>query len=332
MATIRDVSKEAGVSRTTVTRVLSEPDKVAKKTRDKVMAAVEKLQYRPNMLSQTFRNKRTNLIVVLVPNIANPLFSTIVTGVEQAAQAKGYKLLLGNTQNSAELEASYIQFVETQLADGVLQLSSAGLSASKLAAPHIRAVNVAGVDDDSIPSVMIDNVKAAETVVQHFIDLGHKHIGLVTGPIANANTKARLNGYKNTLAAADIILDQSLIKHGTFRAESGRDAALELMKNKGTRPTAVFCMNDEMATGFIKGCHELSLSVPGDVSVAGFDNISMAQYLTPSLTTISQPGHQMGHQAFELLLRLIETPTETPSSITLPFEFIQRQSTSALKS
>lgn len=330
MATIRDVSKEAGVSRTTVTRVLSEPKKVKEHTRKKVLEAIEKLQYRPNMLSQTFRNKRTNLIVVLVPNIANPLFAKIVSGIEKTAHTRGYKLLLGNTQNSEELESDYIRLVETQLADGVLQLSSAGVCSDLLASPHIKAISVAGVHADGIPCVMIDNVKAAETVIEHLAEKGHRRIGLVTGPRANANTTARLKGYMNGLQKANIPYDPTLVIDGTFRSQSGLQAAHSFIQMGNARPTAVFCMNDEMAIGFTQGCEEAGLHIPDDMSVVGFDNLDMTEYWKPGLTTVSQPAQLMGEKGFELLCQLLENPDAELDNVTLPFDFIIRNSTKAI--
>ena len=164
MATIRDVAKEAGVSRATVTRVLQSPNLVASNTREKVQAAIKKLDYRPNMLSQTFRNKRSNTLVVMTPNNANPLFAKIVSGIEAVAQEHGYNLLLGDTHNSPKLEDRYIGLVETQLADGVIQLGCYQNSASRLYNPQLKAVGIAGipsVEHPEFPMVHIDGITAS---------------------------------------------------------------------------------------------------------------------------------------------------------------------------
>jgi LacI family repressor for deo operon, udp, cdd, tsx, nupC, and nupG len=331
MATIRDVSKEAGVSRATVTRTLQSPEKVAEKTRVKVEAAVKKLGYRPNMLSQTFRNKRTQTIVVLVPNIANPLFAKIVSGIEKTAQTRGYNLLLGDTHNSPKREENYIRMVETQLADGVLQLSSYSPGEPALPRAHVKAVSIAGVDATALPTIRIDNTAAAKKLTQYLVDAGHRRIGLLSGPSDNDNSKLRFKGHMQALAASGIEYDATLTCEGTFRMESGRQAARYFSEMKQGRPTAIFSMNDEMALGLIAGLRTSGLNVPGDMSICGFDGLDMGDYAEPRLTTMEQPAAEMGARGADLLIDMIEGDNETPQEIILPFKLIERESVAELK-
>ncbi len=335
MATIRDVSKEAGVSRATVTRVLQTPEKVASKTLEKVQAAIKKLDYRPNMLSQTFRNKRSNTIVVMVPNIANPLFAKIISGIETVTQKHGYNLLLGDTHNSSELETHYINLVETQLAAGVLQLSSYSTHNSLLPNPNIKAVGIAGTESTygaEFPSVRIDSIEAAKTAVDYLVNKGHRRIAAITGPKDNSNTKQRLEGYRSSLKEADIAFDNNIIFEGDFRLSSGQSTVAKMLEQPSERPTAIFCMNDEMAIGAISGLSSAGLSVPDDVSVIGFDDIDFAAFITPQLTTIAQPAVEMGQRGAALLIQMIEEQSSPPDQdIVLPYEFIVRNSVSKLE-
>ncbi|MEX0297744.1 MAG: LacI family DNA-binding transcriptional regulator [Kordiimonas sp.] len=334
MATIREVSKEAGVSRATVTRVLQTPEKVASKTRERVQAAIKKLDYRPNMLSQTFRNKRSNTIVVMVPNIANPLFAKIISGIETVTQKHGYNLLLGDTHNSSELEAHYINLVETQLAAGVLQLSSYSMRNSPLPNPNIKAVGIAGTDNTcgaEFPTVRIDSVEAAKTAVNYLINQGHKRIAVITGPKDNSNTEQRLEGYRTSLGSAGIAIDTDIIFEGDFRLASGQSAVTRMLKQTSELPTAIFCMNDEMAIGAINGLSSAGLTVPEDMSVIGFDDIDFAAFVTPQLTTIAQPANEMGQRGATLLIQMIEEQSPSDQDIVLPFEFVVRNSVSKIE-
>lgn len=327
MATIRDVAKEAGVSRATVTRVLQQPDKVAEKTKKVVNAAIEKLDYRPNMLSQTFRNKRTNSIVVLVPNIANPLFAKIVSGIDRTAQERGYNLLLGDTHNSPKRESDYIRMAETQLVDGVLQLSSYSPGERALPKPHVKAVSIAGADINPFPTVRIDNAAAAEAMTNHFLKNGHRRIGIVSGPDDNANSVLRLTGYKAALEEAGIAFDGNLLFEGTFRMPSGRMAAeyfTDMPRN--LMPSAILCMNDEMAIGLMSGLRKQNVRIPEDVSVSGFDGLDLGDYVVPRLTSMAQPAEDMGAAGAKVLIDMIEGTQNAEGDIVLPFQLIERQS------
>lgn len=333
MATIRDVSKEAGVSRATVTRALQSPEQVAEKTLQKVQAAIQKLDYRPNMLSQTFRNKRSYTVVVMVPNIANPFFSKIISGIETVAQDRGYNLLLGDTHNSPKLEAHYISLVETQLADGVIQLSSDYDSPSLLQRPHIKAVSIAGAscaEPPQFPTVRIDGTAAAKAAVEHLLKQGHRRIATITGPKENSNTWQRLKGYQSALSDAHIEFDPALVYEGDFRLASGRTAAEKIAIIKEAQPTAIFCMNDEMAIGAIGGLSSAKITVPGDISVMGFDDIDMASFTNPRLTTITQPAKRLGQLGMTQLISLIECKPLKETDIILPFSLSIRDSVSAL--
>ena len=326
MSTIRDVSKEAGLSIATVSRALSAPEKVSKDSLKKVHAAIDKLQYRPNMLSQKFRNKTANCIVVLVPDIANLFFTTVIRGVESVAQKRGFSVLLGDTRDSSTREQEFINLVETRQADGIIQLRPYNVDDSALPKPLVHAVNASGCENTPYPVVRIDNVGAAKDVVNYLISIGHKRIGVISGLSKNPHTIDRMKGYKQALLNANVEFDPTLVVEGDFTLWSGLNAS-EHFTRMHELPTAIFCMNDEMAIGAMKGFKNKGVRIPEDVSITGFDDLEVSRYCDPSLTTVSQPAEKIGEKSAELLFQLIDEQSPTQTEFVLPIEFIIRQST-----
>ncbi|MBU3005579.1 LacI family DNA-binding transcriptional regulator [Paraglaciecola arctica] len=329
MSTIRDVSKAAEVSIATVSRAISHPEKVSKSTLKKVNAAIKKLQYRPNMLSQSFRNKTANCIVVLVPDIANLFFTTVIKGIEEVAQKRGVNVLLGDTRDSSGRELDYIKLVETKQADGIIQLRPYTKDDSALPIDFVSAVNASGCENTPYPSVRIDNVSAAEEVVNYLISIGHKRIGVISGLVKNPHSIDRLRGYKRALKRAGIEFDDRIVTEGDFSFWSGMNASEFFCRIPvEQRPTAVFCMNDEMAIGAIKGFKSKGVSIPRDLSITGFDDLEFSKYCDPALTTVSQPAEMIGKKSAELLFQIIDGESPSQSEYVLPIEFIIRKSTS----
>lgn len=325
MSSIRDVARAAGVSVATVSRALTSPEKVSEASLKKVKDAIDSVGYRPNLLARNFRSARSYAIVVLVPNITNPFFSQVIQAIEDRAQQKGYAVLLGDTRESSNREMEYINRVETRLADGVIQLRPLSKNYTPGAIPWVTAC---ACKDTPGPSVRIDDMAATQTIVNYLISLGHKRIGVITGLQENPHTIERLMGYKKSLAEAGIEIDKNLIAEGDFTMWSGKSAAHKLFQTQ-QRPTAIFCMNDEMAIGAIQTIKAKGLSVPEDVSVTGFDDITYAKYWDPGLTTVSQPAEEFGKISMDLLLRIIEGEKLGEQDIVLPAEFIIRKSTAS---
>jgi LacI family repressor for deo operon, udp, cdd, tsx, nupC, and nupG len=325
MSNIREIAKIAGVSTATVSRALSHPERVSEKTRQKVKDAMAKVDYRPNMMARNFRSARSYTILVLVPNIANPFFATLIRGVENVAQKHGYSVLLGDTRDNEKNESDYLSLVETKQADGVIQLLPHTPNAT-LPPNHIPTVNAAGCEGTPYPTVRIDNSAAAKTVIDYLVSIGHRRIGVITGLKDNRHSIDRLIGYKQSLAEAGIELDSQLIVEGGFTLASGQAAAKEVLRME-KRPSAVFCMNDDMAIAAIQTFKSSGLNVPGDISVAGFDNIEYSKHTDPPLTTIEQPAIEMGKLAALKLLELIDVKELPQTEYVLPYEFIVREST-----
>lgn len=336
MTGIREVSARAGVSVATVSRTLTTPAKVAPKTRRQVLAAVRALNYRPNLLARNFRSRRSYAIVVLVPNIANPFFSSVVRGIEQVAQQNGYAVLLGDTQGMAQREEQYMRLVASNQADGIIQLSARlnrkalGRLWRKGTTPAI--VNACEcVDRPFCPSIRLDNILAARHMTDHLTGLGHRRIAAVMGPAESPLTRDRLKGFRQGLRAAGLTGDQAMEISGDFSIRSGAEAGRRILSLK-RRPTAVFCFNDEMALGVMHQLLSAGVTVPQQISVAGFDDIEFARFATPPLTTMAQPMQQMGAAAMMSLIELLRTGTLHSSERTFAAELVVRQSTSAPES
>lgn len=326
MSNIRDVARLAGVSVATVSRALSNPEKVSPESLDKVHNAIAQVGYRPNMLARNFRSARAYAVVVLVPDIANPFYSLFIRALEDRAHQKGYAVLLGDTRGTPERELEYIRRVETRLADGIVQLRPSSEKSQNNIPADVPCVNACGCEYTTGPAIRIDNRGAAKSMVNYLISLGHKRIGVISGLKDNPHAIDRLEGYKEAIAEAGIPFEKDLIAEGDFTMWSGLNAAFQFCNMKN-RPTAIFSMNDEMAIGAMQTLKNQGIRIPEDISVTGFDDIAYAKYSDPSLTTISQPAEEMGKMAMDMLLKVIEGEPLSQRECVLPTEFIIRKST-----
>ncbi|WP_374577843.1 LacI family DNA-binding transcriptional regulator [Phenylobacterium sp.] len=330
MPTIQDVARDAGVSTATVSRVFSAPELVLEPTRQKVMESVARLGYQPNFAAKSLRTLRTEKILVTVPDISNPFFSQVIRGVEEAAHAAGYSVLLGDTRHEEEREEQYATMLRRKEADGLIFLGHRlpGALAAMVSTMGPRTPIVNGCEfrpDIGVSSAHIDNEQAAAEVMEHLYSLGHTHIGVVTGPLASPISSDRLTGVKAATARHGES-DALQIVTGDFSIESGVRETLALLDEE-VRPTAIFCFSDEMAMGALEAIRRRGLRCPQDVSLVGFDDIRFAQYLDPQLTTVSQPMDQIGHEVVRLLLDILSGRASGLQHVTLPHKLVVRAST-----
>jgi len=335
VATIYEVAKRAGVSTATVSRVLSQPAVVSPATRKRVLDAVERLGYTPNAAAKNLRTLRTGKLLVTVPDISNPFFSLILRGIEDAAQREGYAVLLGDTQHDEAREDGYAAMLKRKEADGLIflghRLPTEAAALVRGMVPRCAPV-VNGCEFNprlGVPSVHIDNAKAASEAMDHLFRLGHRRIGIITGPLVSPLSRDRLRGALSR-AKREGAEDELIVMNGDFSIESGA-AEGERLLGRRDRPTAIFCFNDEMAMGVIQTARRRGLKMPDQLSVVGFDDIRFASYMDPPLTTISQPMRAIGEGTVRLLLEIIHGNLATPESITLPHTLVIRSSTAALK-
>ena len=325
MSNIRRVAELAGVSVATVSRTLKNPDVVAPATRERVQAAVAAANYRPNGMAVQFRSRRTGNLVVLVPLIANSFFARVIAGIQQAAQAVGYRVLLCDTAGDERREREYAELVYARQADGVIQLRAFDPFAGQGDIPPV--VNACEVlADHTWPKVRLDNRAAARCLTEHLLALGHRRIALIKGPEDSPLTLERLAGYQEALTQAGIALDPGLLHEGDFTLAAGAAAAKALL-TLPERPTALFCCSDEMAIGALQVLRRSGLRVPEDISLAGFDDIAFAAYTEPPLTTIAQPAEAFGQRAVAMLLEVLNGGTPAAREVVLPFELKVRGST-----
>jgi LacI family repressor for deo operon, udp, cdd, tsx, nupC, and nupG len=331
MSNIYEVARRAGVSTATVSRVLSRPDVVAPGTRKKVMQAVERLGYTPNSAAANLRTLRTRKLLVTVPDISNPFFAQILQGIEDAAQRRGYAVLLGDTQHDDQREERYASMLKSKEADGLIflghRLPKEAAALVKGLAPRCAPV-VNGCEFSprlGVPSVHIDNARASAEAINHLYRLGHRRVGVITGPLASPLSRDRLRGVKSEAKSkgreGDLIVGQ-----GDFTIASGAAMADQLLTRKDA-PTAVFCFNDGMAVGVIQTAKRYGRKVPDDLSVVGFDDIQFARYIDPPLTTVAQPMREIGEGTVRLLLEILDGNEIAPVSITLPHTLMVRAST-----
>lgn len=329
MANIRDVADSAGVSVATVSRTLQQPERVSPKTRNKVMAAVQAVGYKPNLMAVKFRSGKTHNLVVLVPTVANVFFARVISGMQEAAAELGYSILLANTLGNSDIESHYAKMVSTSQADGLIQLRANNpLDVSMIndhgLLPMVNACEV--IDDGQYPVVSLDNRAAARAMTEHLIGKGHSRIAMVKGPDSSPLTQERLAGYRDALANANIAFDEKLLFPGDFTLQAGYNAGVHIAALRN-RPTAVFCENDETAIGAMQAFKQANLNIPKDISVAGFDDIAFSAFVDPPLTTIAQPAEEFGRTAVTLLVDLLNGKIRKAPKVIMPFELIVREST-----
>ena len=329
MPTMQQVADAAGVSIATVSRALTTPQLVHEDTRKLIMAVVDRLGYAPNFAAKTLRTTRSQKIIVTVPDISNPFFSSVIRGVEEAAQEAGYAVLLGDTRDEPEREDQYGTMLRRKEADGIIFL---GRRIPNSVAPLVRdkksAAPVVNACESSpelgVTSVHIDNLGAAYQAINHIYDQGHQRVGIITGAPESPLNQDRMSGVLQ--GARERGLKHLLsVAIGDFSIGSGAKAAADLL-GSGDPPTAIFCFSDEMAMGTLAALRERGMRCPDQVSVVGFDDLRFSAFTDPPLTTIRQPAHEIGREAVKGLLGVLEGSVRRVKDIVLPHMWIARAS------
>ena len=334
MVSIVEVAELAGVSVATVSRALQRPEKVAEATRKRVLQAVEKTGYVTNVMASNFRRRRSDTIVVLVPDIANPFYSTVIQEIELVASKQGYRILLGETRQDEATEHSYGDLAVQKMADGIISL---GMHIPFKCSPNRKTIDtkwpplvMACEYQGSIPvpTIAIDNRRAAFDATNHLIGLGHQDIAYMSGPLDFSLCRDREEGFREAMSKAGLKVGPGRVVNGDFSLESGKIVATELLTST-SRPSALFCTSDEQAMGAMAAARELGMDIPGDVSIAGFDDIPFADYTHPPLTTVRQPMAELGRKAMETLLAILQGRPVPAERTLLSHQLIVRASTAA---
>lgn len=331
MVTIRDVAAESGVSITTVSRALNGSGRVGAETRNRVLDTAVRLGWQPNDLARSLHGGATGTIAVLVPDITNPFFPELVKGVQAVANERGNLLLLCQTGDDDSTAVEELQHLRRKRVDGVVVVG--GMPPSDSLAAAVAGVPLVTVDRDTGLGgswvVRSDHLGGGRLATEHLIELGHEHIAHIAGPQSLSVARDRLEGYRQALDSAGLSYEESLVVEGDFLESSGYDA-LCLLRRRRRSFTAVFCGNDLMALGALRALEDLGLDVPSVVSVVGFDDIHLASYLRPGLTTVRQPIEKLGQRAAELLLT-DAMDGGTAVSETLDVHLVRRESTAPLR-
>jgi len=326
--TIKDVAQEAGVSIATVSRVLNEQSGVSKELVEQVKVAVQKLNYQPNAIARALKNSESRSIGLIIPDIENPFFPALVRGVEDAMQEIGYAVILCNTDGQPEAEERYIKFLLSKQVDGILFVGNLNFVQN----PWLAALPVPMILLDRkivgapFPTVLVDNELGAFMVVEHLIKQGRHHIAIISGKSQSPISIDRVNGAIRALTMYGYPCPKQSILNSYFTFEGGYQAVNDLIANE-IFFDGIFAANDMMAIGAIECLTKYGRHVPDDVAVVGFDDIRLAAWYKPSLTTVRQPVYEMGQIAVQSLVeQLTHSKTETFDKILKPELVIRRSS------
>ncbi|NLE94235.1 MAG: LacI family transcriptional regulator [Dehalococcoidia bacterium] len=325
-ATVRDVAREAGVSVATASRVLSGSGyPVRASVRARVLEVAQRMSYSANSYARVLSTQQSRLVGLMVPSISEPFFSEIARGAERFLSARGYLIVLCDTDREPETEHRYLNELRGLRSGAILVAHTAyGQELLDAIAIHPAPVVVIGRD---LPcaSVQLDNRGAAAVATSHLIDLGHRRIAFVGGAPTSLAAVDRLAGFKLTMSQRGIPVDEALIMEGDFSLESAALAMRSLLA--GSPPDAVLAANDVIAIGVIHEAVEQGLSVPRGISVVGINDTPIAAFMNPALTTVSLPMRKAGEAAAELLLQQMETQTRSDVVVSLAGELVVRGST-----
>jgi LacI family transcriptional regulator len=325
-ATIADVAARAGVSTATVSRVLAGLGGARPETKARILEAARALDYRPSEIARSLKRRSTQTLGLLITDIENPYFPQLVRAVEDAARAVGYSMLLCNADDDPEREGSYLDLLADRRVDGLIIAASSlgGRHGEWLAAPPVPVVLVnTEARDLDLPAIMSDNVMGGRVAAEHLIELGHRCFGYLMPPPRNVDAPARLRGVHAALRAAGLDPDGLVVAHGEPLVGGGERAAAELL-DRAPDTTAILAYNDLMAIGAVRALRDRGRRVPRDASVVGFDDVALAAYVDPPLTTIAQRTEEMGQWAVAQLTD--ETLSRPAGPIRLPVDLRRRQS------
>lgn len=318
---IKDIAEKVGVSPATVSRALSGSGLVAEPTLSRIRETARAMNYRPNVSARNLRTQRSMSVLMVVRDIGNPFYLEVMKGVEEAASAAGYAVLMGNTQNDRRREMEYFDMLRDGHADGMILMTGKlppKLEAEREALSRLPlVVALETIEGYGLPHVQVDNFRAAREAVEHLIGLGHTRIAHLTGPLPEVMATLRRDGWRAAMEASNLPILPGYEQRGDYLLATGHELGAKLC-DLPEPPTAIFCANDEMAFGVIHELRRRGLDVPGDVSVVGFDDIYLSKALFPPLTTVSQPRADIGRKAMSLLLDVMGEAELSPEPIVMP--------------
>lgn len=327
MATIYDVARMASVSISTVSHVINGTRYVAEETRQRVLEAIEELDYQPSSLARALVRQETNTIGVVVPDNVNPFFAELARGIEDHGFSAGYSVILCNSDRNAAKQSAYLDVLIAKHVDGLIFMSFDDRP-EEVDRITSRSIPVVMFDRDfpEFDAVLVDNYQGGKLATEHLVALGHRRIACIAGPDVATRSGQRVAAYRDVLTAAGIAVDEELILPSDWSFQSGQQAARQLLARQD-RPTAIFCCNDAVAIGVMGYALSQGIDVPGDLSVVGFDNINLSSFIWPGLTTVGGGIPEMGRRMCQMLLDRInkEMPAEAQHYV-MPQSLVVRDS------
>jgi LacI family transcriptional regulator len=322
--TILDVAKHAGVSKATVSRVINNNPKVNSAIRERVIATIQELGYRPSAIARSLANSTSNTLGLILPDITNPYFPVLARGIEDAAHRLGFTLFISNTDNDPDIEQEYIQKMVQQQVGGIILISSIlgedkVNALSQLQIPFVLCDRL--IDSSPFDTVSIDNYKASHEAVTHLISQGHTCIIHLAGPSLIQSAEMRKQAYVDAMHNHGL---EPMIQVGSFSYEAGFELMSSVLEE--IKPSAVFAANDLIALGAMNAIQHKGLRVPQDIAMVGCDDILFAQMSNPKLSTISVPAYQIGVTAVELLAERMRGVSVEARNVVVEHKFIQRES------
>lgn len=334
MATIRDVAEMAGVSVASVSRFINAPETVRRSTGERIQAAMDQCAYRFNYAAKVLSTQRTKTIGLVIPTITNTVFADSTRGVQDEATQRDYQVLLVNADYNPRIEGKLIRHLLERQVDALVMTVS---NPQTIIAEEFPFINIPSVflystlDGAAASSVGIDNEKGGYDATRHLADLGHERIAMLAGNFASSDrSRRRHEGYLRCLQDRGLEADPCLVVETPFGLEHCREAVIRLMR-LDRPPTAIFASNDLLAIGTMGELRSRGLSVPGDVSVVGFDDVTFASFVTPRLTTIRQHVYEMGRLAAKMVLDALEKGDSGPNHLVLEHELVVRESTAQIR-
>jgi LacI family transcriptional regulator len=327
---IKDIAKELGISAMTVSRALNNKGRINSKTRSKILSTAERMGYVPNALARGLVLNKTFTIGMVISNIANPFYASIARVVQKEATARGYRLILLNTDENTDREKEALYSLRELRCDGAL------LTPTEQDYSHIVESVHSGMpivlinrrpDKVKMDFVVCDNVKGAYLATTHLLELGHRRIAHITGPSYITSVAEKIKGYKTAFADRDLEPDPDLIFQTELTLEGAYQKTLDILDHHGDT-TAVFAYSDRMSIGIMKALMEKQRNIPGDISIVGYDNIDISPYMRVPLTTVELPTGLLGKQALEILFKKMEEAGKSSDIVArvLPPKLIERQS------
>jgi DNA-binding LacI/PurR family transcriptional regulator len=331
MPSMNDIARKAGVSIATVSRVINNNGNVNDVTRAKVLKAIKDLKYQPSRVAKRLRSKTlsSHMLGVLIPDIQNPFYVDVLRGIEETAYSRNYAIIMCNYGQDEKKQKFYLEILRSEAIDGLIAAPAKEDDPllKKIVSDGLPVVCVdRGLKDMDVDIVVVDNREGAYNAVKHLIESGYSRIAYISGLTTIPTSRQRELGYRDALAEYRLPVDESLIRHGDSKYNSGQDLCRELLSMKNP-PDAIFAGNNLITLGALETIHTMGLKIPQDIAIIGFDDMIWSSSLSPSLTAVRQPAWEIGKRAGELLIQRIEEPGRACIQMILKTELMKRSST-----